>query len=347
MNSSESKLDRYSRQLLYQNIGEDGQKKLLNSKIALIGCGALGTTAANSLVRAGIGHLIIADRDFIETNNLQRQVLFDENDVAQGIPKAEAARNKLVEINSEVTIEARVTDVNSQSIEEIIQGCDLILDGADNFETRFLINDVAVKYKIPWVYGACISSQGLAFPILPYETPCLRCIFETAPPPGMTPTCDTAGIISPIVQVVSAIQVTEAMKILMGRKDSVLRQMVSIDLWEGSFRKFNVEGYREASECPTCKQGKFEYLEAKEGSHITSLCGRNSLQITPMARNQIDFNDLKDRLGAVGEVSSNKFLLRFKTDGYQITVFRDGRAIIQGTTDESVAKTLYAKYIGV
>jgi molybdopterin/thiamine biosynthesis adenylyltransferase len=340
-------LDRYSRQLLYPDLGEEGQKKLISSKVTLIGCGALGTTTANALVRAGVGHLVIADRDFIETNNLQRQVLFDEEDIEKGLPKAEAARRKLEKINSQVKVEARVTDVNSRNIEEIIAGNDLILDGLDNFESRLLVNDATVKHRIPWIYAACISSQGLTMPIIPYETPCLRCIFETAPPPGMTPTCDTAGIVSPIVQIISAIQVMEAIKLLIGRKDALVRHLVSIDAWSGTFNKFNVQDYRSYTNCPTCKEGRFDFLEAQEGTYITSLCGRNSLQITPSNKEKLNFKELKERLSKIGNVSGNKFLLRFSVDEYQITIFDEGRAIIQGTTDESIAKTLYAKYIGL
>ncbi len=255
-------LDRYSKQVLYSNLGPEGQKKLLSSKVTLIGCGGLGTTMANSLVRAGVGHLVIADRDLIELSNLHRQVLFDEADIEQGVPKAEAARRKLARINSEVRVEARVVDVSPANIEALVAGSDLILDGTDNFETRYLINDVAVKHRIPWVYGACVATQGLVMPIIPYRTPCLRCVFEKLPPPGMTPTCDTAGIMSPIVQVVSALEVIEAVKILIGRTDALVRQLISLELWEGSYRKFQVEACREQGNCPACKQGRFEFLDA-------------------------------------------------------------------------------------
>lgn len=340
-------LERYSRQVLYAPVGETGQQRLLASQVVLIGCGALGSNSANLLVRAGVGKLTIVDRDFIELTNLQRQALYDEEDIRQGMPKAVAAKRKLEKINSSIQIEAVIGDVHSGNIERLIEGCDLIVDATDNFETRYLINDAAVKHRIPWVYGACVGSQGLVYPILPQETPCLRCVFDTPPAPGTSPTCDTVGILGSIVQVVSAIQVTEAIKILTGDKAALLKRMLAIDLWENSYRSFGVQDCAGEGDCPTCKQGNYEFLDARRSMQVVSLCGRNAIQVTPAGEAELDFDQLRERLSAVGEVSGNQFLLRLCVEGYQLTVFSDGRAIIQGTYDTMIARSLYAKYIGM
>jgi len=340
-------LERYSRQLLYPNIGVEGQQRLRAGKVVLIGCGALGTHIANALVRAGIGRLVIADRDAVELNNLHRLVLLDEDDVRLALPKAEAARRKLQTINSEVQVEAVVTDVHAGNIERLIAGSDLILDGTDNFETRYLINDAAIKHDIPWVYGACIASQGLVMPILPGDTPCLRCVFETMPPPGASPTCDTAGIISPVVQVVSALQVTEAIKILSGHREAVVRRLLSVEVWENAFRAFDVQSDRNSVDCPACKRGRFEFLSADAGSRWVTLCGRNAFQVRPAGDLQVDLEQLKSRLASVGKVTGSEFLLRFVAENCRITLFADGRAILYGAADEATAKSLYAKYVGL
>jgi molybdopterin/thiamine biosynthesis adenylyltransferase len=340
------KLDRYSRQMLFEGIGEHGQRRLDDARVVVIGCGALGTVIANNLARAGIGHLTIVDRDFVEESNLQRQVLFDEEDVKHSMPKAVAAERKLKQINSHIEVKGIVADVNYANIEDLIRGATLVMDGADNFETRFLVNDACVKLGIPWVYGACVGSYGLSMVILPRETPCLRCIFETAPPPGMTPTCDTAGVIGPIVNIIASFQCMEAIKLLTGNKDKLNRDLLSMDVWDDRFQRLKIQGRRELADCPCCVHNRFEFLTAEGASQTTTLCGRNSVQISFPKGHKINFQEVSERLARVGKVSSNPFLVRCTVDGHEITIFKDGRAIIQGTKDPAVAKTVYAKYVG-
>ncbi len=342
------KLARYSRQMLFEPIGEEGQRRLLESRVTLIGCGALGTVLANTLGRAGVGFMRIVDRDFIELNNLQRQVLFNEDDIAANLPKAEAARRKLQRINSGIQVEAVVTDVNHRNIEALCDGAHLLLDGTDNFETRFLINDVAVKSKRPWVYGACIGATGLSMPILPNETPCLRCIFEEAPPPEMNPTCDTAGVLGPVVNMVASHQALEAMKILMGRMDAINRRLLNFDAWNGRVSLLNVQKAYDNGECPCCKGRVFSYLDGLLGSSATTLCGRNAVQITPPAGAKVNFAVIADKLrtAANAEPRFNAFMLKAEIAPYDVTVFADGRAIIKGTSKPEEARTVYSKYIG-
>lgn len=341
-------LARYSRQMLFEPVGAEGQRRLMASRVTLIGCGALGTVLANTLVRAGVGFLRIVDRDFIELNNLQRQVLFDEDDIALGLPKAEAAHRKLSRINSDVNVEAVVTDVNHRNIDQLAADADLLLDGTDNFETRFLINDLAVKTGRPWVYGACIGATGLAMPILPNDTPCLRCVFEQAPPPEMNPTCDTAGVLGPVVHLVASHQALEAMKILMGRFESVNRRLLNLDAWNGRIMQLNVQAAYDQGDCPCCKGRRFDYLEGKFGSSATTLCGRNAVQVTPPAGARIDFAAIADKVRTVAhaEPKFNTFMLKAAIAPFEITVFPDGRAIIKGTSKPEEARTIYAKYIG-
>lgn len=338
--------ERYSRQVRFPGIGKDGQQRLLDSKVTLVGCGALGTVLANALVRAGVGHLRLIDRDFIETNNLQRQILFDEADVAANLPKAEAAARKLRVINSGVTIEPVVTDVDRTNILDLAGDADLILDGSDNFEVRYVINDAAVKLGKPWVYGGCIGSHGQSMTILPGETPCLRCVFEAAPAPGEAGTCETAGVLGPIVNIVASYQAAEAFKILAGRRDAINRDLVYVDVWENVSRRIKIANLKGKVDCPCCGRGKFEWLEGEHGAKTTSLCGRNAVQVSHRVAGKLDFESMARELAAVGKVSFNKFLLKFDVDDYQFTVFPDGRAIIKGTADADKAKTLYAKYVG-
>jgi molybdopterin-synthase adenylyltransferase len=341
-------LARYSRQMLFPPVGQEGQQRLLAARVVLIGCGALGTVLANTLVRAGVGHLRIVDRDFIEPNNLQRQVLFDEDDIAANLPKAEAACRKLRRINSGVQIEAAVTDVTHRNIESLADGADLLLDGTDNFETRFLINDLAVKTHRPWVYGACIGATGLSMPILPGDGPCLRCVFEQAPPPEMSPTCDTAGVLGPVVNIVASHQALEAMKILMGRFDAVNRRLLSIDLWRGRVSMINVAAAWETGECPCCKRREFEYLGGKFAGSTMTLCGREAVQVTPPAGVAMDFEALSARLRPVCDEPPryNEYMLKARVGRNELTVFPDGRAIIYGTNKAEEARTVYAKYVG-
>jgi adenylyltransferase/sulfurtransferase len=339
-------LERYSRQMNFFGVSEAGQRRLLDSHVTLCGCGALGTVLANALVRAGIGHLRIVDRDFVELHNLQRQVLFDEHDVIENLPKAEAAARKLAAINSTVHVAPVVTDIDHTNILELVHDADLILDGTDNFEVRYLINDAAVKLGKPWIYGGCIGSNGMTMTILPGETPCLRCVIESSPPPGMAPTCETAGVLAPIVNIVASFQAAEALKILTGHRDAINRELLLIDIWENTFRRLKVAKLLETANCPCCQGRHFEWLEGKMGSHTTSLCGRNAVQVAHRAATTLNFEELSRNLERLGEVSYNRFLLKFSTDGHEFTVFPDGRAIIKGTNDVEKARTLYAKYIG-
>ena len=354
LEKTDPSLARYNRQMLWEPIGIAGQRKLRESRVLMVGCGALGTVLANTLARAGVGHLTIIDRDFIELNNLQRQVLFDEKDIADQLPKAEAAKRKIAAINSSVEVEAVVADVNHTNIEQFAAGKHLLLDGTDNFETRFLINDVSIKTGIPWIYGACISAMGLGMVIRPGITPCLRCIFETSPPAGMNPTCDTAGVLGPTVNVVASWQAMEAMKLLTGNTDAVSTRLFSFDLWDNRFQQLNVSRAREIADCPACKHHNYEYLSGKFGSSTTALCGRNAVQISQPAGGKVDFDRIAENLRAVGTPSFNKFMLKCaigegqgeRRKEYELTLFADGRAIIKGTHEAAVAKAIYAKYIG-
>ena len=344
--SEDVTLDRYSRQMRFYGMGEAGQKKLRDSHVTLCGCGALGTVLANALVRAGVGHLRLVDRDFIETNNLQRQVLFDEHDVAENLPKAEAGARKLAAINSSVQVEPVVTDIDRTNILDLVGDADLILDGTDNFEIRYLINDAAVKLGKPWVYGGCMGSHGQTMTILPGQTPCLRCVFEAAPAPGETGTCETAGVLSPIVNIVASFQAAEAFKILTGQMDKVNRELIYIDVWENIQRRIKIAPLLGKVDCPCCQGRRFEWLDGQHGAQTTTLCGRNSVQVSHRSTTKLAFEELAHHLAKMGQVSYNRFLLKFEVDTYQFTVFPDGRAIIKGTSDVDRARTLYARYIG-
>jgi len=343
----EQSLERYSRQILFQHIDEDRQKKLIDSTVLLIGCGALGTVSSSYLVRAGIGQLRIIDRDFIEENNLQRQILFDEDDILENVPKAIAAQKKLQRINPDIKIEGFVTDINYSNIEELTKDVNIIIDGTDNFETRFLVNDYCVKNSIPWVYGACIGSRGVVMNIIPSMTPCLRCVFETMPQIGSFPTCDTAGVIGPIAGIIASFQVTEAIKILTGNYDSVIKNLLEIDVWETNFRQIDISELKDTNSCPTCKLHNYEFLEAEAGIMTTLLCGKNSIQVMSRNIGNIDLRHLEQRLGSIADVSCNDFMLKFKFKDHAFTVFPDGRAIITGTADTNIAKSLYSKYLGM
>ncbi|HMS40705.1 MAG TPA: ThiF family adenylyltransferase [Pyrinomonadaceae bacterium] len=336
--------ERYSRQILFNQIGKDGQEKLLSSRVLLVGCGALGAAHAEVLARAGVGFLRIVDRDFVEFTNLQRQTLYSENDAKERLPKAVAAKNRLVEINSEIEIEAVVADVNHSNIESLVKDVDLILDGTDNFQIRYLLNDTCVKHRKTWIYGAAVSSYGTTMTIFPNETPCLRCIFEEMPNAGSSPTCDTAGVIQPIISSISAIQTTEAMKILTGNTDALHKSLIQIDVWQNDWRKIKLSKPNEDCEC--CGKRNFEFLDAVTNEFSAVLCGRNAVQIAPKPT-EIDLENLAEKLKNLGEIKLNEYLLRLKIEDYELTVFRDARAIIRGTADVSVARSIYAKYVGV
>jgi adenylyltransferase/sulfurtransferase len=338
--------DRYSRQILFDGIGEQGQALLAHSRVIIIGCGALGAVAAETLARAGIGHLVIVDRDFVEESNLQRQIIFEESDALDRLPKAIAAATRLARVNSGIQIEPIVTDVNFENVEEIIAGADVVVDGTDNFETRFLINDACLKKKIPWIYGAAVGSYGLTMTIVPGSSPCLRCVLEAMPEPGSGPTCDTAGVIMPIVTTIASIQAAEAMKLLTGHADELHRSLIRIDVWEFQFNRLDLSSFNDEDRCPACSRGEFEFLRGAGRQVTTTLCGRNAVQIARSGAGALNFAALAERLKPSGEVAFNDFLLRFRVDGYDITVFRDARSIIRGTTDPAVARGLYARYIG-
>lgn len=337
-------IERYSRQILFDGIGEAGQRRLLNARAVIVGCGALGTAQAEALARAGVGRLLIVDRDFVEASNLQRQTMFTEQDARERLPKAIACVNHLSEINSEIRAEAVVADVNHANVESIIEGSDVVLDGTDNFATRYLINDACVKHEINWVYGAAVGSYGVTMTVRPHNSPCLRCIFEETPPAASAPTCDTAGVIMPIISVVAAVQVTEALKLLTGQEETLHQSLMQFDVWRNEWRRIKLDS--PAPECPTCGMGRYETLEAEAGDFASVLCGRDAVQVSPRRAAQVDLPALAERLRAAGEVQINPYLLRLRAGEYELTVFQDARAIIRGTDDVPTARSLYAKYIG-
>ena len=336
--------DRYSRQILFSGIGTEGQSRLAQSRILIIGCGALGTAQAESLARAGVGTLRIVDRDFIEFSNLQRQTMFTESDAAERLPKVVAAANHLREINSEIVVEPEIADVNYSNIERLILDCDLVIDGTDNFATRYLINDACVKHGVNWIYGAAVGSYGVTMTIRPRQTPCLRCIFPEAPPAASAPTCDTAGVIMPIINIIAAIQVTEALKMLTGQIDTLHQSLMQFDVWRNESRRISVG--KPAATCMTCGACKFESLENGNGELAAVLCGRHAVQISPSHSVRVDLSELSKRLSTAGDVKANDYLLRFRTGDFEMTVFRDARSIIRGTDDVATARSLYAKYVG-
>jgi adenylyltransferase/sulfurtransferase len=332
-------------------IGKAGQERIMGSRVTLCGVGALGTVLANTLVRAGVGFLRVVDRDFVEPSNLQRQVLFDESDVTGNLPKSEAAAVKLRQINSTVTIEPIVADINRTNIEEFCQDSDMILDGTDNFEVRYLINDVSVKHNKPWVYGGAVGSEGMSMTIIPGETPCLQCVFEKSPGAGEVGTCEIAGVLAPIVSIIASFQAAEALKILAGKKEAINRELFVINVWDNTNRRVKIAPLAgRKGKCPCCALRKFDWLEGEHGTQTTSLCGRNAVQVTPRSGTKLDLQNMKNQLTASGKVTANKFLLKFDvTDAgepYELTIFPDGRAIVKGTDDTDRARTLYAKYVG-
>lgn len=344
----DSKLEeRYSRQILFAGIGEHGQRRLLAARAVLVGCGALGTAVANLLVRAGVGRLRIIDRDFVEPSNLQRQTLFDESDAMQSLPKAVAAERRLRAINSGVAIEGVVADLNSKNAEELLAGYGLILDGTDNFETRFLLNDAAVKLNAPWIYAAAVGSYGVTMTVRPGVTACLACLLETrnGAAPHVEDTCDTVGVLAAAAGVIASIEAAEAIKLLAGNPGAAAQEtgarLVSFDVWTGQYHAVRVA---RNPECAVCVRREFRYLEGKAQPHIT-MCGRDSVQIH--GGSNLDLATLARRLATAAEgVRHNDFLLRFHVPPHEITVFADGRAIIKGTRDPAVARSLYARYLG-
>ncbi|HEX9456208.1 MAG TPA: ThiF family adenylyltransferase [Candidatus Acidoferrum sp.] len=340
---NDSLQEKYSRQMLFTGIGPEGQQRLLASRAAVVGCGAIGAAAANLLVRAGVGYLRIIDRDFVELSNLQRQTLFDESDALNSLPKAVAAERKLLSINSGVAVQGLVADLNPRNAQELLGGVDLLLDGTDNFETRFLINDFAVQSGLPWIYAAGVSSYGLTMTIRPGLTPCLACLLETgSASQGLEDTCDTIGVLGPIVNLIASLEVAEALKLLAGRTEALHGRLLSCDVWSGHLQSIRVP---RNPKCRACAKRDFTYLEGESQPHIT-MCGRDSVQIHERSR-ALDLSALAARLRNVAdEVRQNDFLLRFRIAPYDMTVFADGRAILKGTKDPSTARSLYARYIG-
>ncbi len=340
-----TQFDRYRRQVRFAPLGEEGQRRLLASRVLICGCGALGSVVADTLVRAGVGCLRIVDRDFVETDNLHRQVLFNEQDAAAQMPKAIAAVQRLATVNSTVELEPVVADVNANNIRKLADDVDLVVDGTDNFETRYLINDFAVATNTPWVFGGCVGTEGQTLAIVPGETPCLACIMPAPPPASALPTCETAGVLGPIVNIIASFQAIEAIKLLSGNRDQLNPAMTIFDLWNNQVRPLDMATAR-GVDCPTCGQREFGWLEGNRGSATTTLCGRNSVQISPTSSDPINLPALAQRLSSVGQVTASPFLVRLSVDEYQLTIFSDGRTIVGGTDDPAVARTVHAKYVG-
>ncbi len=333
--------ERYSRQILFRPIGEEGQKKLAAAHVAVVGCGATGSAVASLLARAGVGTLTIIDRDYVEPSNLQRQVLFDEQDAAESLPKAIAAARKIAAFNSEIVCEPKVADLTPTTCAELLGPAQLVLDATDNFETRYLVNDYCVEQGRPWIYAAAVGSYGVTLNILPGETACLACVFP-APPTGVVETCDTSGILNSAVNLVASIEATEAIKFLVGAKDKLRRTLLSLDVWTND--RSEISTAKRRPDCQCCGARDFVHLAGEARPQIT-LCGRNSVQIHERNR-PIDFVELESRLAPHGQVKHNDFILKFFREPYELTLFPDGRAIIKGTTDTAVARSLYARFIG-
>lgn len=336
--------ERYSRQILFAGIGAAGQQRVGVARAVIIGCGALGSSQAEALARAGVGHLRIVDRDFVEASNLQRQTMFTEADARERLPKAVACVRRIAQINSEIAAEALVVDVNHANVEGLIKDCDVVIDGTDNFATRYLINDACVKHRVNWIYGAAVGSYGVTMTVRPHSTPCLRCVFEEAPPAGSAETCDTAGIIMPIISIVAAVQVSEALKLLTGQDEKLHRSLMQFDVWSNEWRRIALK--EPSPECPTCALGRYETLEAGAGDFAAVLCGRNAVQVSPPRPTRLNLDALSQKLRALGEVKANDYLLRFRAGDYELTVFQDARSIVRGTDDVTTARSLYAKYVG-
>jgi adenylyltransferase/sulfurtransferase len=332
---------RYSRQILFPGIGERGQEALLRSHAVVVGCGALGSFHAAALARAGVGRLTIIDRDYVEPGNLHRQWLFEESDAARALPKAAAAERHIARINSAIQTRGIVADLTASNAGDLLGEAGVILDGTDNFDTRYLLNDFSVSRGIPWIYGAAVGSYGLTMPVIPGRTACLRCVYPD-PPSGAQPTCETAGVLNAIVSAVASIQVADALKILCGCEAQVQPRITTLDVWYGGIRQ--IAAPARDPDCPSCGRREFPYLEESRRPPVT-LCGRNAVQVHERER-PLDLAGLKTRLEPLGEVHANEFALRFRAAPYELTIFPDGRAIVKGTSDEGVARSLYARYVG-
>jgi len=342
MDQEAFRASRYHRQMLFGPLGEAGQKRLGEARVGVVGCGALGSVAANLLVRAGVGCVRLADRDYLQLNNLHRQMLFTEEDVARRAPKAAAAAGHLRAINSDVVVEPRVIDINPFTLPAFAAGLDLLVDGTDNFATRFLLNDLAVREGLPWVYGGVIGASGMVLAVVPGRGPCLRCLFRELPAPGAVPTCDTAGVLGTAVSVVASLEVNEALKLLV---DPAARTegLVTLDLWDLHLQVLPVE---RDPECPACGARSFPFLDAEAEDLVTSLCGHEAVQVVPAIARAVDLRQLEQRLRPVGPTRLTPFLLEVEVEGAHISVFPDGRAILEGVQDPAAARGLYARYVG-
>lgn len=338
--------DRYSRQVLFRPLGEEGQARIRAARVLVAGCGGLGAESASLLARAGVGRLRIVDRDVVELSNLQRQALFEEADVREGLPKAVAAARRLARVNADVTVEPVVVDIGPRNVRDLLVGIDLVVDGFDSFESRFLLNDACVEKGLPWVYGACIGSTGLAALLVPGRTPCLRCLLPEIPEPGTSPTCDTAGILGPAAHLAASMQVGRALRFLATREAPAEAELVYADVWEGRFTRTALPFRPEESRCPCCVGRRFDFLSV-ETPQTAALCGRDSVQVRPLVPSRPDFASLAERLRPLGEVLANEHLLRFRTEEVEMTLFSDGRAIVKGTTDPVRARSLVARTFGV
>jgi molybdopterin/thiamine biosynthesis adenylyltransferase len=335
--------DRYSRQTIFPGIGPDGQQRLADGYAVVVGCGALGSAISSALVRGGVGRVRVIDRDFIEYHNLHRQLLYTERDIEENLPKAVAAERHLRVANSAVSVEGVVADFNRANAEKLVEGAGVILDGLDNFEARYLINDVALKLRIPWVYGGAVASSGMTATFLPDERPCFRCFIQS-PPVGGTLTCDTAGVVNAVPWIIGSLQAAEAIKILVG-SPAVSRDLVVLDVWARSFESLPLADFI-APDCPACS-GTYEFLQGKARTRVTSLCGQNAVQIWNAGAVGMPLAQIKERLAALGPVEGNELMVRFPAGEQELVVFYDGRAIVRGTRDENVAKAIYAKYVGM
>ena len=371
MSAGADELARYQRQMLLPAIGTEGQEALRAAHVLIVGCGALGTMAVDQLARAGVGTLTIVDRDIVELTNLQRQTLFDAIDVDEVMPKAEAAKRRIAQVNADVVVHAEVLDFNAGTAPRVLEGVDVIVDGLDNFETRYLLNDLAVRRGLPLVYGGAVATGGMSMVILPATTarraaptsrvrwsdeeatPCLRCVFPDAPPPGTSPTCDTAGVLAPAVAVIASWQVAQTIKLLVGAVGAADRSLLSIDVWSNEIRRFDMTRARR-DDCPCCAAGRFEFTEGDATSSTTALCGRDAVQVCPAATAQLDLDQVASRLAPHGSFRRNRYMLqgRFAAERgtgdrpLELTLFPDGRAIIKGTTEPDAARSIYAKYVG-
>jgi molybdopterin-synthase adenylyltransferase len=338
-------MERYSRQILFADIGAEGQRRLRAARVLVVGCGALGSAQVETLARAGVGQLLLVDRDFVEESNLQRQTMFTERDARERVPKAVAAARRVREINSDVRCTPEVADVNNSNVERLIRGADVVLDGTDNFATRYLLNDACVKQKVNWIYGAAVGSYGVTMTVRPQLSPCLRCLFPQPPAAGSAPTCDTAGVLMPIISVVAAVQSMEAIKLLTGQTEKLHGGLWQFDVWENAWRRIST-GEPDAS-CPTCAHGRYDALEAEAGDLAIILCGRDAVQVSPRTGARLDLAALAERLRGAGEVKANEYLVRLKAGEYELTIFGDARAVVRGTEDVALARSLYARYVGV